>query len=98
MRLRMTQADYEAMLAHLRANWPEEACGILAGQAGTVRQIYRVENIRHSPVAYEMEAAEQVRVMLEIEARGWELLGIFHSHPHGPPFPSETDIELAFYP
>ena len=98
MRLRISQADYETMLAHVQAHWPEEACGLLAGQGEWVRQVYRIENIRHSPVAYEMHALEQVRAMIEIEARGWELRGIFHSHPQGPPVPSATDIELAYYP
>jgi proteasome lid subunit RPN8/RPN11 len=98
MRLVIAQADYDAMLAHVQVLWPEEACGILAGQGAVVRQVYFVENIRHSPVAYEMDGPEQVRVMLEIETRNLELVGIFHSHPHGPPIPSATDIELAYYP
>src|SRR5262245_15889291 len=98
MRLVMLQTDYDAMLAYVRANSPEEACGLLAGQGEIVRQVYFVENIRHSPVAYEMNAVEQVRAMVELEARGWEVVGIFHSHPHGPPVPSQTDIELAYYP
>jgi proteasome lid subunit RPN8/RPN11 len=33
-----------------------------------------------------------------MEARGWELLGIFHSHPAGPAIPSETDVRRAYYP
>ncbi len=100
MRLVMSQADYEAMVGHVRAHWPEEACGLLAGQAAlrVVRQVYLIENIRHSPVEYEMHAVEQVRAMVEMEARDWELVGIFHSHPHGPPVPSETDVAQAYYP
>lgn len=98
MRLMMSQADYDAMLAHVQAHWPEEACGLLAGQEQVVRQVYLIENIRHSPTEYEMHAVEQVRAMVETEARGWEVVGIFHSHPHGPPIPSETDVALAFYP
>lgn len=98
MQLRLSRVDYEKMVAHVQAQWPEEACGLLAGPEGQVRQVYLVENIRHSPVAYEMHGLEQVQAMVEMEAQGWDLLAIFHSHPHGPPFPSETDIELAFYP
>lgn len=98
MRLKMAQADYETMVGHVRARWPEEACGLLAGQGEVVRQVYLIENIRHSPVEYELHPTEQVRAMLEMEARGWELVGIFHSHPHGPPTPSATDVALAYYP
>src|SRR5262245_44840527 len=98
MLLRLSRLDYEKMERHVRAHWPEEACGLLAGPDGVGGRVYVIENIRHSPVAYEMEASEQVRVMVEVEAQGWELLAIFHSHPHGPPSPSQTDIELAYYP
>lgn len=98
MRLVIARADYETMVAHVRAHWPEEACGLLAGQGEAVRQVYLVENIRHSPTEYEMHTVEQVQAMLDMEARGWELAGIFHSHPHGPPKPSATDVALAYYP
>ncbi len=45
-----------------------------------------------------MDPAEQVRVMVEIEAAGWEVCGIFHSHPAGPPVPSPSDVAQAYYP
>lgn len=45
-----------------------------------------------------MDAAEQVRAMLAIEASGRSLLGIYHSHPAGPPSLSETDVQEARYP
>jgi proteasome lid subunit RPN8/RPN11 len=94
----MARTDYEAMLAHVRAHWPEEAGGLLAGEGEAVRQVYRVENIRHSPVEYELHPETQVRAMMDMEARGWDLLAIFHSHPHGPPHPSVTDVAQAYYP
>ena len=45
-----------------------------------------------------MDPAQQVETMAAIEAAGWELTGIFHSHPGGPPTPSATDIAQAYYP
>lgn len=95
----MTASDYGAMLAYAQALGLEEACGLLGGEAGgQVRALYFIENIHHSAVFYEMHPTAQIRAMLEMEARGWELLGIFHSHPHGPAMPSETDVRLAYYP
>ncbi len=95
----MTPEIYAAMLAYVQTLAPEEACGLLGGEAeGRVRALYRVENIRHSAVEYEMNPEEQIRAMMEVEARGWELLGIFHSHPNGPAIPSETDVRRAYYP
>jgi proteasome lid subunit RPN8/RPN11 len=96
--LAITRAQWEAMIAHVQAELPNEACGLLAGADGVVRRVYPVENILHSPREYELHPAEQVRVMLEIENAGWELSGIFHSHPRGPLAPSATDVKRAYYP
>lgn len=86
------------MLDHVRRWWPEEACGLLGGPSGQVERVYLVENARHSRTDYFMDPTQQVEAMLEIEGRGWEVCGIFHSHPAGPPRPSTTDIDCAYYP
>jgi len=86
------------MVAHVRAAAPEEACGLLGGAGGRVCRVYPVENALHSPVAYTMEPHAQIETMLAIEAAGWELVGIFHSHPGGPAAPSPTDVRQAYYP
>lgn len=94
----LTRAQWETMTAHTQALWPDEACGLLAGTDSLVRRVYPVENILHSAWEYQMDPREQVRVMIEIETTGWELNGIFHSHPAGPPIPSATDVARAYYP
>ena len=86
------------MVDHVRSLWPEEACGLLAGLGGQVQRVYLVENKRHSPSDYFMDPTQQVRAMLDIEAAGWDLCSIFHSHPAGQPVPSATDIDRAYYP
>ncbi len=96
--LALTPAQRAFMVAHVQRHAPDEACGLLAGLAGRVVQVYPVENVLHSPVAYEMDATQQVEAMLALEAAGWELCGIFHSHPAGPPVPSATDLAQSFYP
>jgi proteasome lid subunit RPN8/RPN11 len=96
--LKLRHAHWQAMLEHVRQWWPEEACGLLAGSGGLVERIYLIENVRHSRTDYYMDPHQQVKAMLEIEAAGWELGSIFHSHPAGPPLPSRTDIDRAYYP
>lgn len=98
MMLRIDRPFYNQMLAHVQAEYPLEACGILAGQAGQVTHLYTVDNLLRSPTAYEMEPRQQLAAMLEIEERGWEMLAVYHSHPHGPERPSPTDIAQAYYP
>lgn len=98
MSLALTTAHLQAMFSHAQACLPNEACGLLAARDGRVLRVYPVANATPSPFAYTMAPVEQVRVMSEIEAQGWEIAGIFHSHPSGPPTPSAADVRQAYYP
>lgn len=89
---------YESLLAQIDERYPEEACGLIAGRDNRAARHYPVENILHSPVAFEMEPIQQIRAMLAMEAAGLELLAIYHSHPNGPARPSPSDIAQAYYP
>ena len=89
--------DYAAMLQHVAAEAPLEACGLVAGRAGESRGIFPITNILHSNTAYRMAPSEQVRAMMAIETRGETLLAIYHSHPEGAPLPSRRDVAEAAY-
>lgn len=87
------------MLAHLRAQLPHEGCGLLAGRGERVTHVLAADNIAPHPlVEYEMEPHQQLAHFEFIEAQGLELLGIFHSHPSSPAYPSATDRARAYYP
>jgi len=96
--IEMTRSQYEAMILQLQTAYPLEACGLMAGLNGRATRLYPVSNIKQSPVAYEMDPAEQLAAIIDLEERGWELLAIYHSHPQGPQVPSATDIDQAYYP
>lgn len=89
---------YEEMIAHCRAAYPNEGCGILGGVGGVVRRIFPMTNIERSPVSFLMDPAEQLAVMKALRRERLELTGIFHSHVASQAYPSRTDVELAFYP
>jgi proteasome lid subunit RPN8/RPN11 len=86
------------MIAHAQEEAPAEACGILAGKSGRVLELFRTRNADRSPVSYRLDPEEQYRIFEDIEERGWELVGIYHSHPASPAIPSETDERQAGYP
>lgn len=98
--VRLDRRLAEEMIAHARQGAPEEVCGILAGAEGHLTRLYRMRNVADNPVVtYHMDPHEQLRVFQEIEDdRGWEIAGIYHSHPASPAYPSPTDMRLAFYP
>ncbi|MDD2695267.1 MAG: M67 family metallopeptidase [Anaerolineales bacterium] len=88
----------QAMRAAVERSLPLEACGLLAGVGNEALAVLPVTNSLRSPVAYRMDPQEQLQAFLSIEAHGWDLLAIYHSHPSGPAHPSATDISQAYYP
>lgn len=86
------------MMAHAQAEAPNECCGMLAGAGGKAARLYRTDNAERSPMRYSVDPRELLRIHREMEAQGWDLLGIYHSHTHSPAYPSATDVELAFWP
>lgn len=98
MALILKRPFYTQMLSHLQAEYPLEACGILAGLAGEIVHHYPIANMLQSPTAYKMEPEQQLAAMLDMEEKGWDMTAVYHSHPQGPETPSETDIAQAYYP
>jgi proteasome lid subunit RPN8/RPN11 len=88
----------EDIIIHARADAPNECCGMIAAADGEATRVYRATNSAASPLRYEFDGLEQLRIQTEIEDAGWELGAIYHSHTRSPPLPSQTDINLAFYP
>lgn len=86
------------LIRHCQKEFPNEACGILAGNGDNVTVIYEMKNADSSPESYLMDAREQLKVMKEIRNTGLEMVGIYHSHVASPAHPSSTDLEMAFYP
>ena len=86
------------MIAHARAQYPEEACGLLRGRAGRVTGFLPARNVSPTPRSdYEVDAETLLRA-LSWEDEGDDLIAIFHSHPASPAYPSLIDAAKAFYP
>ncbi len=89
---------FNGMIDHAKKESPLECCGILGGKNHTVGKAFELKNTEKSPSRYSMAGQEQLRVFEEMEKETMEMVAIYHSHPHTIPFPSETDVKLAFYP
>jgi proteasome lid subunit RPN8/RPN11 len=101
-KFRLAPMLWEQMRTHAMNRAPEEACGLVAGRIeGDVYhavEVIPITNISHSPYRYRMDPAEQIRAFHYIEGLGLELVGIYHSHPKGPEYPSTSDIAESYYP
>ena len=71
---------------------------MIAASDGRAVSVHRATNAAASPLYYELDGREQLRIQNEIEDAGLDLGAIYHSHTRSDPYPSQTDINLAFYP
>jgi proteasome lid subunit RPN8/RPN11 len=88
----------DQIVAQARAEAPNECCGIIAAADGVATAVHPARNAAASPLRYEIDGMEQYRIQTAIEDAGHELGAIYHSHTRSAPLPSQTDINLAFYP
>ncbi|HET8653712.1 MAG TPA: M67 family metallopeptidase [Gaiellaceae bacterium] len=86
----MPDAIRSELLAHARAQAPNEACGLVAFREGVAERYLPGDNALESPYRFELRPRDPTDFFLEDE--GYEL-AVFHSHPQSAPRPSRTDVE-----
>jgi [CysO sulfur-carrier protein]-S-L-cysteine hydrolase len=96
-------AIHDAIVAHARAELPNEACGLVAGTApaadgGVATTWHPARNRAASPLRYELHPDDLLRASLAIDDADEVVWGIVHSHVRSPARPSPTDVGLALYP
>lgn len=98
--LTIGQELVDAMVAHARADHPDEACGIIAGPEGSDRpdRFVAMVNAERSPTFYRFDSGEQLKVWREMDRLDEEPVVIYHSHTGTEAYPSRTDISYASEP
>ena len=98
--LTISRVLHDKIVDHARKDHPDEACGVIAGPAGSdspVRFIAMM-NAARSPTFYEFDSGEQFRVWREMDSNDEEAVVIYHSHTATEAYPSRTDISYANEP
>jgi len=90
----------DAIVAHARADHPDEACGIIAGPAGSDRpsRVIPMTNAERSPTFYRFDSQEQLQLYKQMDAADEEAVVVYHSHTATEAYPSRTDISYAGEP
>jgi len=90
----------DAMVAHARADHPDEACGVIAGPEGSDRpeRFIAMTNAERSPTFYRVDSMEQLRVWREMDDNDEVPVVIYHSHTGTEAYPSRTDVAIAAEP
>ena len=101
--VRLPAAIAQAIATQARAEYPLEACGLIAGSAyaadgGRPLRYIACRNAAASPTRYSVHPDDLYRITVETDDADEVIWGIVHSHVRSPAVPSLTDIGLALYP
>jgi len=87
------------LLHHAQSSPDREVCGLIGGKHGVPSRCYPITNVAAAPQRlFAMDPRQQIAAMRSMREQGEELAAIYHSHPGGPAYPSNTDLEQANYP
>ncbi|MCK8816115.1 M67 family metallopeptidase [Natroniella sulfidigena] len=100
MIIELAKDDYQKLLEDAKERFPTEACGLVAGLKEEdkieVKAVYPMTNLDESAEHFTLDPKEQFKVVKEIRADGYQVLGNYHSHPATPARPSAEDKKLAY--
>ncbi|MGM0471673.1 MAG: M67 family metallopeptidase [Bacillota bacterium] len=102
MIIKLSTQDYDTIVSHAQAEFPQEACGLVAGVTSKredeieVKEVYQMTNTDQSAEHFSMKPEEQFEVVKEVRDQDYELIGNYHSHPYTPARPSAEDKRLAY--
>lgn len=100
MKVTLRKEDYDKIVAHAKANLPEEACGLIAGLdhdgVREIKKVYLIENVDHTNEHFTITPKAQLEAIKNMRQNGLKPLGNWHSHPESPSRSSQEDIRLAY--
>ena len=103
--LRLTESQYRTIVGNCYDGLPDEACGLLVGPlsptgepTGAVSEARTARNADASARTYTVDPKDMLAAMRAAEARGDEIIGVWHSHTHTDAYPSPTDVGQAADP
>ena len=98
--LKIARGHVDAMIAHARADHPDEACGVIIGATGSDQptRLVQMINADRSPTFFRFDPGEQFRLYQEMDGNDEEIVVVYHSHTATEAYPSRTDISLAAEP
>ncbi|WP_436775465.1 Mov34/MPN/PAD-1 family protein [Yinghuangia sp. YIM S09857] len=98
--LTITTELRDQIVAHARADHPDEACGVVAGPEGSDRpeRFIPMLNAARSPTFYEFDSGDLLALYREMDDRDEVPVVIYHSHTATEAYPSRTDVSYASEP
>ncbi|MCD8026191.1 MAG: M67 family metallopeptidase [Clostridiales bacterium] len=98
--IKISKTDYKKILAHAEKEFPNEACGLIAGVIDgndkIIQKVYLLTNIDNSNEHFSLDPKEQLAAIKDMRTSNFAPLGNWHSHPESPSRPSDEDKRLAY--
>lgn len=100
MKLILSKTIFDKLLSRVEPV-NEESCGFLFGdkqiKSKSILTFREAVNINRENKKFRFEIAPEDYLKAENVAfeKGWDLLGIYHTHLDSPPIPSKTDLNFA---
>ncbi|CAA9257276.1 MAG: hypothetical protein AVDCRST_MAG77-2491 [uncultured Chloroflexi bacterium] len=98
--VRLPRALAGEVIAHAREAAPLEACGVVGLREGRVERLARARNYSQTPQVHftftnpapgaRLGADDGYKLIMDYDRDGLDL-GVYHSHPASPAYPSPTD-------
>jgi desampylase len=96
MRLAISRSLLNALIADCARDPLFERCGLLLGSGATVLAVEAAANVSPDPaVAFEIAPEMLIAATRAAREQGAGVIGHYHSHPEGSPFPSARDAAAA---
>ncbi len=93
--VRIPEAIYAEMLAHVVVGYPNEACGALGNKDERVVRHYPTANAAEHPGDFSIiDPEDLLRIYDDIDEYDGEMI-YYHSHPKSEAYPSQRDKEWA---
>ncbi len=98
--LKISRELVNRIVSHSRTDHPDEACGVIAGPAGSdnPQRFIPMLNAARSATFYEFESSDLLKLYRELDANDEDPVIIYHSHTATEAYPSRTDISYASEP
>lgn len=102
--LRLSRSQYLTIVGSCYDGLRDEACGMLVGPmvqgepTGTIGDVRPARNADTSARTYTVDPKDMLATTRLADARGEEIVGVWHSHTHTDAYPSPTDVRQAVDP
>lgn len=96
--MKFSQSQIDQLVQHARDDLPNECCGVVSSADGVAVEVHRAINSAASPLRYEIDSKDFLRIYNLIDDADLEVGAIYHSHTRSAAYPSQTDINLALWP